>query len=199
MANQVIKSAMKKWTGWLRAKLIGADHAVSDEEPNNLRETLWNKEEAPEELNPEYSDVLLEQYKLYVELADRISQRRGSANNFFLTINTGTVAGLVGLNSLRNEFSSNLTIYFLLGLIIVCIIWQVMISAYRELSSVKWKVVNFLEERLPASPWKAEWLALSEGGDHTRYRGLTSIERSVPKFLALLYFLVSLLMCFFLS
>ena len=39
--------------------------------------------------------ALLEQYKLYVEMADRISARRGLTNSFFLTLNTGIVA-LVG-------------------------------------------------------------------------------------------------------
>ncbi len=39
--------------------------------------------------------ALLEQYKLYVEMADRISARRGLTNSYFLTLNTGIVA-LVG-------------------------------------------------------------------------------------------------------
>ena len=38
---------------------------------------------------------LLEQYKLYLEMADRISSRRQSANSFFLSLNTALVA-LVG-------------------------------------------------------------------------------------------------------
>jgi hypothetical protein len=32
-----------------------------------------------------YQVALLEQHKIYVEMADRISQRRGIANTFFLT------------------------------------------------------------------------------------------------------------------
>jgi len=35
---------------------------------------------------------LLEQYKLYIEMADRISSRRQSANSFFLSLNTTLVA-----------------------------------------------------------------------------------------------------------
>ncbi len=35
-----------------------------------------------------YQAVLLEQYKLYVEMADRVSARRALANTFFLTLNT---------------------------------------------------------------------------------------------------------------
>ena len=43
----------------------------------------------------EYNAHLLEQYKLYVQMADNISARRQTANSFFLTLNT-TIAGLVG-------------------------------------------------------------------------------------------------------
>ena len=35
-----------------------------------------------------YQAAILDQYKLYVEMADSISQRRGLTNTFFLTLNT---------------------------------------------------------------------------------------------------------------
>ena len=56
---------------------------------NDIREVLWNEEFAD-------PAQLLEQYKLYVEMADRISQRRGAANTFFLTFNTAVVGALAG-------------------------------------------------------------------------------------------------------
>ena len=48
----------------------------------------------PERGDISYDAAVLEQYKLYVEMADRISARRGLTNTFFLTLNT-TVVGLV--------------------------------------------------------------------------------------------------------
>ena len=39
--------------------------------------------------------VVLELYQLAVEMADRVSARRGLANTFFLTLNTG-LAALLG-------------------------------------------------------------------------------------------------------
>ena len=45
--------------------------------------------------NEKYQAHLLDQYKLYVEMADRISARRQTANSYFLTVNTGLV-GLIG-------------------------------------------------------------------------------------------------------
>ncbi len=36
--------------------------------------------------------TILEMYKLHTEMADRVSQRRNTANNLFVTINTSIVA-----------------------------------------------------------------------------------------------------------
>ena len=39
-----------------------------------------------------YDEIVLEQYSLYVEMADRISARRHSANSYFLAVNSLLVA-----------------------------------------------------------------------------------------------------------
>ena len=54
-----------------------------------------------------YLTPLLEQYKLYVEMADRISSRRQISNSFFLSINTAIVAlmGYVKSTNPVNNFS----------------------------------------------------------------------------------------------
>jgi len=46
---------------------------------------LFNQKEDND--TAEYKKQLFEQYKLYVDLADRISQRRSTANSFFITAN----------------------------------------------------------------------------------------------------------------
>jgi len=53
-------------------------------------------------LNKEELKLAFEQYKLYVEMADKISERRGHANTFFTTVNTllFTVATFIGSNDL---------------------------------------------------------------------------------------------------
>lgn len=45
-----------------------------------------------EEYGSKYKDHLFDQYKLYVEMTDRISQRRVLSNTFFLTANTGLLS-----------------------------------------------------------------------------------------------------------
>jgi len=47
---------------------------------------------------------LLEQYKLYVEMADRVSARRGQANMFYISLLSALLA-LVSIVVERNIFS----------------------------------------------------------------------------------------------
>src|SRR4028118_326413 len=60
---------------------------------------LWNAAVSPAsytEPADKYQTAILEQYKTYVEMADRVSQRRALTNTFFLTLNTA-VFTLIGV------------------------------------------------------------------------------------------------------
>lgn len=50
-----------------------------------------------ENYGAEYKAHLFEQYKLYIESAEKISDRRQSANNYFIAINTALIS-LLGLS-----------------------------------------------------------------------------------------------------
>lgn len=62
-----------------------------------------------------YTEHLFEQYKLYVEMADKISARRQTANTFFLTINTAAVA-LLGAVLPSTDRLLNTAWYVVVGL-----------------------------------------------------------------------------------
>ena len=51
----------------------------------DLGDSLWNEDE---DTTRSDRNLVMDQYKLYVELADRVSARRALANTFFLTLNT---------------------------------------------------------------------------------------------------------------
>jgi hypothetical protein len=62
-----------------------------DDENKKISDRLWNVDvnaKSYEGASEKYQIAILEQYKLYVEMADRISNRRGLTNTFFLTLNT---------------------------------------------------------------------------------------------------------------
>jgi hypothetical protein len=154
-----------------------------------VRPTLWT---SPAALRADVDladrTTILEQYKIYVEMADRISARRGLANTFFLTLNTA-IFTLVGVLWQHPAHASRALIVVpwmvLLG---QCLAWFWLLRSYRQLNTAKYAVIGALEERLPASPyWAAEWAALGRGEDASRYWPLSHVEQLVPGFFAAAY------------
>lgn len=132
---------------------------------------------------------LFEQYKLYVEMADRISSRRLTSNSFFLSINSAIIA-LGGYASLRfhSALSTPVAIVAALTGITLCLLWQRLLASYRHLNTVKFRVIHELEKLLPVSPYDAEWQLAGRGEKPKRYLPLTHLERWVPWVFAALHF-----------
>ncbi|MFC7449289.1 RipA family octameric membrane protein [Rhodococcus daqingensis] len=131
---------------------------------------------------------MLEQYRLYVEMADRVSARRGLANSFFLTLNTGIFTFVAAFAKAPPQDMAGWLAIPLAAILGQCFAWFYLVRSYRLLNSAKYQVVGALEERLPASPfWRAEWWALGEGKDRSRYWPLSHIEQWIPILFALAY------------
>ncbi|PWU48504.1 hypothetical protein DLJ47_28245 [Micromonospora sp. S4605] len=123
-----------------------------------------------------------------MEMADRVSARRALTNTFFLTLNTliATLGGTLGkeLAVVDVRYLAVPTV----ALLVQCAAWFWLLRSYRQLNSAKYIVVGALEERLPASPyWRAEWKALGEGRDPSRYWPLTHLEQWIPASFAVVY------------
>jgi len=146
-----------------------------------------------DEYGPHYASHLLEQYKLYVEMADRISGRRMTTNTFFLTLQTGLVA-LLGLLIKEQPSSTNVWIALPAAAgIIFSYTWWRLVNSYRQLNTGKFAVIHQLEKLLPTAPYDAEWVALGSGKDPKRYRQLTDVEAFVPLAFAILHAAILLL------
>lgn len=123
---------------------------------------LWNvpPEGKPYPENDKWHGHLLDQYKLYVEMADRISQRRTTANSYFLSVNSAILAFVGYLTS-----KESLDYLWLLAVAggTLTLLWYSIILSYRNLNTAKWGVVHEIEKRLPISPYDAEWEAVERG------------------------------------
>jgi MFS family permease len=140
------------------------------------------------EQSKEYSLALLEQYKIYVEMADRISARRGLTNTFFLTLNSAIFTLIGAFLTTHPHEASWLLIFPLIVLLGQCLAWFWLVRSYRQLNAAKYAVVGAFEERLPASPyWRAEWKALGQGEDPSRYWPLSHLEQWIPALFAISY------------
>ena len=158
-------------------------------ENDDLAVRLWNEDvPAAYKDSDKHLDHLLEQYKLYVEMADRISARRAIANTFFLTANTALVAAMA---TYFEKVSVWCAAFISAAAIVLCYVWERLVKSYRQLNTAKYKVIGEMEKHLPCSPyWSAEWKELGEGKDPEIYTQLTAVERWVPVVFAILYFLL---------
>ncbi|MFB6563943.1 MULTISPECIES: hypothetical protein [unclassified Streptomyces] len=153
-----------------------------------VRQELWNAGTAREVGDAPGLVPTLEQYKLYVEMADRVSARRSLTNTFFLTLNTAVLTVIGSLWKERSADSPWPLVLPLLAALVQCAAWFLTVRSYRQLNAAKYTVIGALEERLPASPyWKAEWKALGEGRDASKYWQLHSLEQWIPAVFAAVY------------
>ncbi len=150
---------------------------------------LWNdvKEGEIYPHNEKWYSHLLDQYKLYVEMADRISQRRTTANSYFLSVNSAILA-FVGY--LTEKDSSEFLWLLAVAGVALTLLWHSIIVSYRNLNTAKWLVVHEIEKRLPISPYDAEWQAVQRGTNSKLYRPISHIEAGVPWVFLLLHAVV---------
>lgn len=131
---------------------------------------------------------VLAQYKLAVEMADRVSARRGTANLFYLSIQTTllTAAGLTYTTMQHATWYSTVTIA-LTGCTISGAWWR-QLQSYKLLNQAKFVVINAMEDRLPVKVFSEEWEILKQ--QTSSYIELGAIERVVPWLFAVLQILL---------
>lgn len=133
--------------------------------------------------NKDISDALLEQYKLYVEMMDKVSERRGNANSFFITLHT-VVLGIIGINGFNVEKYWFLIV--ILGLIL-SYVWGYLLQSYKLLNKGKFEVIHEMEKELPMNMYAYEWEILDYGKNRAKYWPISHLERIIPIVFAMVY------------
>lgn len=143
----------------------------------------------PDEYSDKYVEHLLEQYKIYVQSHEKISERREGANKFFLALNSAVVAGISALwgTSSTNQFIMSCTGA---AAISICVYWYRAIRSYDNLNTGKFKVIHAIERRLPLALYEAEWIALGRGNDPELYVPVSHLERVIPIAFGVLYLII---------
>jgi len=134
-------------------------------------------------INDDNKNMILEQYKLYVEMADKISQQRSLTNSFYITINTALLA-FVGI---KGE-TMDIFLYVIAGIgIVLSILWFFNIRSYSQLNSGKFQIIHQMEELMPFRVYKTEWEFLGKGEKWSVYYPVSHIEKCVPIVFSILY------------
>ena len=141
-----------------------------------------NKKESVDSKN---IDLLLEQYKLYVETMEKLVERRQTAHSVLLTANAFlmTMAGFF-VKDVKPPVSlpSGIAVVAVaVAGILLSFTWQKLSQHYGLMNRAKFEVIHALERQLPTAPFLDEWHALGEGKDPRRYQSMATIESTIPK------------------
>jgi hypothetical protein len=134
---------------------------------------------------------LIDQYTTYVDTTLNVSNRRMRNNRFYVLLLSGTLAIVSVLADTQIIEDVGLLLAGLLGLAL-CALWYLSIVSYKQLNSGKYKVIQAMEEDLPAEPFANEWDVLDEGRDWRTYITHTRVERKIPGVLAVPYLLITI-------
>lgn len=115
-----------------------------------------------------------EQYKIFVESAEKNSEKRVTQNNIYLTINLAFLSYI--LFQKPNLVETIITSF--VGLII-CLVWLLTIINFCKRNKVKFDIINEMEEEF-GNLYKEEWKRISI---------LTPIS-TYEKFLAIIFMMV---------
>lgn len=115
-----------------------------------------------------------EQYKIFVESAEKNSEKRVTQNNIYLTINLAFLSYI--LFQKPNLVETIITSF--VGLII-CLVWLLTIINFCKRNKVKFDIINEMEEEF-GNLYKEEWKSISI---------LTPLS-TYEKFLAIIFMMV---------
>ena len=129
-------------------------------------------------------DARLEIYKITVEMADRLSARRSTANAFFLSLEAALTTSLGVIHKGHVADSMRLSALFGALALALTLIWWFQLTSYRNISEAKFQVIHAMELELPADPYTKEWeyIQVGRGKSLIKHFDLTKIERLVPLF-----------------
>lgn len=148
----------------------------------------------------DHKDLLLEQYKMYVEMHDRISARRNQVNSFFISL----LSGLLAIFSIASNQGQTLN-FPLVGLVvgflgsILCILWNFNIRSYRRLVERKIQVILEMEEFLPFYCYNKESFLREQDLTGRTYLRPTSLEQYVSVVFGIVYIILMFYSLFYLK
>jgi hypothetical protein len=135
-----------------------------------------------------YDDLLLEQYKIYVDSSQKVADRRLSTNNYLLTINSSLLT-LLGLLASLLDDKRPLVMLPVAGLLISSA-WYLLLQSFKRLNGAKFDVIQEVEKVLPANVFEDEWRRLTTG-NRRPYRAMSDLERIVPLIFVVFYLLAA--------
>ena len=133
--------------------------------------------------------ISFEQYKIAIDMADRVSSRRGGTNNFFLSANSIVFVFLTAQNNFYG-----IHIFVAIFGILLSFIWYFIILNYKNLNKIKYSIINEIEKDMPLEIYKKEWDRFKSLNENNKW--FTRIEKYMPILFIWLYSIFLLFVLF---
>lgn len=146
------------------------------------------------------NEILLEQYKIFLQTSEDLVERRQNVNNFYITINSAFIAlfGALMTFEIDKLYQSAIGIVFSVMGIILSFSWIKLLDSYGTLNKSKMTVIGCIEKELAANLYAAEWEVMSDKLNRKKYVSFTESEKRIPKIFIALYILLLIgLVCYF--
>jgi len=133
--------------------------------------------------NPESKQVLFEQYKLLIDSAHRIEERRKDSNTIFITINSILTPFLIKFYEVKELTMQNillLSLLILLG-IFICADWLRIIASFKNLNYINYSLIQTFEKHLPSSIFSLRATMQVAGSASHRANVILEQETIIPK------------------
>ena len=147
------------------------------------------------------SQVLFEEYKLFIEDTARLSERRQTAANTYVTVNgaiIGFITYLVTSADLNSWWFSLAVAPIVVAGIMVCVFWRQSIQKYKALINLRFKVLREIEEQIEGSSrvFHREdelYPQHTDGGSQpTKGLNISDLESRLPTLFSVLYLILGL-------
>jgi len=148
-----------------------------------------------------YSDkeILMEQYKMFVQTSEDLVSRKQTVNTFYVTLNSillGAIVSIVcAVGDIMTVAGDNFVIYIIAAFlsvigVVICCSWMTLLTSYSDLNASKMAIINCIEERLALKLFDTEWALLTRRIGNKKYRSFTVKELAVAKIFVALYVLI---------
>ena len=161
-------------------------------ENGNLKDIVFGAQSAEDD---DCLQVLVDQYKLFVDTSERLVARRQVVNTFFLSVNALALSavGIIAKEATESPLAATGIVAISIAAVALCVAWKRLVRSYAQLNRGKFEVIECLEDRLPAAVFRAEWAALKEGNDPSVYRPFTHTEAAVSSIFVAIHTLAAVL------
>lgn len=141
-------------------------------------------------------DVIMEQYKMFVQTSEDLVSRKQAVNSFYVTLNSillgaivSVVCGLVADGKLAygGMLAAGIAVFLSFVGGIICASWITLLESYGNLNGSKMAIISCIEEHLALKLFDTEWAILTRKIGSRKYKSFTVKETAVAKVFLALY------------